>query len=159
MPSIRLRLESEKKEMRNGRVVGFLFLVVGIVIIIGWFYLRSNNKSFYERAKETTAVITDVQKERVYNSSRGKYEMKYNVYVSYVTLEEQHVDDIYLDVYKSGMKKGQEVTIWYDPNNPEDVRTKEGSMGTSIVMVVVGIGFSLLGGLFAFGKSLPREID
>ena len=57
------------------------------------------------------------------------------------------------------MEEGQTLAVYYNPNNPRDVRTQEGSMMACIVVTLIGVVFVLVGGVFVFAVELGGSVS
>ena len=143
-----------------GKVIGVIFMLAGIGMVIGGFAFRKNSKKFYATAEQTTATIDTIYE---YVSADTDHDIRHDVYVSYDTQKGEHYSNIDLGWYQSGMEEGQTLAVYYNPNNPRDVRTQEGSMTGFIVITLLGVVFVLVGGIFAFvvkldGSSISQEV-
>lgn len=143
-----------------GKVIGVIFMLAGIGMVIGGFAFRKNSKKFYTTAEQTTATIDTIYE---YVSADTDHDIRHDVYVSYDTQKGEHYSNIDLGWYQSGMEEGQTLAVYYNPNNPRDVRTQEGSMTGFIVITLLGVVFVLVGGIFAFvvkldNSSISKEV-
>lgn len=143
-----------------GKVIGVIFMLAGIGMVIGGFAIRDNSKKFYATAKQTTATIDTIYE---YVSADSDHDIKHDVYISYDTEEGVHYSEVDLGWYQSGMEEGQTIAVYYDPDDPRDVRTQEGSMMACIVVTLLGVVFALVGGIFAFvvkldDSSISQEV-
>ncbi len=125
---------------------GIIFMLFGLVFFCICLGTINDTKKFAETAQETTALITDVQKERVRRN--GKYRTSYDVYVQYevdgVTYNQE------LNGGSSGMREGQTLVVYYNPENPRDVRKSKSAgmlgfaMVLSLVFVAAGVGIGVV---------------
>ena len=129
------------------KVFSAIFLLVGIGMVIGGFVFRNSSKKFYATAEQTTATIDTIHE---YVSADTDRDIQHDVHISYDTQEGIHYSNVDLGWYQSGMKEGQTLAVYYNPNNPRDVRTQEGSMVSYIVIMIMGVVFALIGALFMF---------
>jgi uncharacterized protein (UPF0333 family) len=119
------------------------FSLIGIIFFtIGCFILVSTVK-FKEKAEVTDAVITDIEVDS-YRGSNGKRQTSHDVFVKY-TVDGEEYESEYGE-YTSGMRVGQEVEVYYDPENPGDART--GSYFLPVIFMGIGGLFIVIG--FAF---------
>ena len=121
-------------------VAGIIFLCVSLCIIV-------DAKRFGERAQETTAVVTDVQKYRVKRNK--KYRTEYDVYVQYKANGDTYNEE--LSGGNGSMREGETIIVYYDPMNPRDVRKTKTATGAHIiafifsgVFVCLGVGFGIV---------------
>lgn len=133
-----------------GKIMAVIFVIAGIGFVIGAFVFRSHSTQFYADAKETTATIDTIYEYEEYDNVNDEYETKHDVYISYDTQEGEHYSDVKLGWYYTGMEEGQTITVHYDPDDPEDVRAKEGSTFGFVGMLIMGIVFAIMGAGFAF---------
>ncbi len=119
-------------------LIGGIFALVGLGLLLGGIFWRSNNKAFFENAVEIHATITDIG---IYYDSDG--EAQHEVYVKYV-IDDELYEDVRLGYYSSGMREGQKVAVWYNPEDPWEIRSKEGSSFGSLLLIIMG-------GVFAGG--------
>ncbi len=109
-------------------IIGGLLLLAGIVI--GYFSIR-----FHAEAVPLKAKITSIETYREQNE---------RVYVSYI-YENQEYKDIALGGYSSSMYEGEEITLYINPQNPRDAKSKLDLWIAPAVFVGMGIIFSLVG--------------
>ncbi len=138
---------------------GILFIVFGLIFFAVCLGLVLETKKFAETAQETTAVVYDVQTHRVRRNK--KYRTEYDVYVQYqvdgVTYNQE------LNGGNASMKEGKKITVYYDPENPRDVRssTNAGAQGFamifSLVFVAVGVGIGVVPAVKASKRKKLRE--
>lgn len=138
--------------------IGGLFMGIGIIMLVVSFVVNTNSKKFFKTAVKTEATIENIDEYRDYNRTSGKYRTKYDVYISYQTADGAFYEDVRLGYYKNDMREGQTLTVYYDPQDPTDVRAKEGMK--LVVWIIGGIGalFSVIGGaLLITGATSRRE--
>lgn len=118
---------------------GVLFCLMGVLgIVMGVLTGISENK-FQESALTTTAIITDIDVR--YYRSNGKNKKDRDVFVEYEVEGQKYRNE--LNIYKSSMREGQRIEVFYDPENPGDSRIASG--GVSIIIVIMGIIFLTFG--------------
>ncbi|HOM02353.1 MAG TPA: DUF3592 domain-containing protein [Acetivibrio sp.] len=133
-------------------ILGIIFAAVGLIPTIIGVILGINHFNFLKSAVKTTAVITKIDSYRDFDGDRH-----YNVQIKYFVEGEEYYDT--LGYYSSGMREGKEITVYYDPDNPENVQST-GSMISDIVLVVIGLIFTAIGVSFIISqvnKSRLRE--
>ena len=101
------------------RTISVLLIIAGLLSI--FFSVRSNkvHKEFVNSASSTLAVVTKVDDYR--NAEGNKLR---RVFVSY-EINGIEFNDIKLRETDSSLSKGDNVTIYYKENNPEDIRRKQ----------------------------------
>ncbi len=129
--------------------IGGFFAFAGLVLIIINVVLMISNTIFMSSAKETTATIESV-KTFIVNKNR-----KHNVIVSY-TAEGKHYS-VALGEYDSSYRKGQQLTVYYNPENPSKVTTGKEN---NFIMLIVGIVLLIAGGgIIIFSVIRKRKYD
>lgn len=110
-----LKIISSAKRVSD-KILGFMPLGMGLIIILIGIIVQINNKKYLRTALTTEAVISDI----IIDS--GIDDEDYEVHVAYNV---NNVDyDGVLSEYNSGMRKGQRITIYYNPKNPSECRGK-----------------------------------
>ena len=114
-----------------------------------------------DRAIKTEATIVDIKEKVEYDSFDEEYDTDYTVFISY-EVDGERYENVKLSYYTSTMSIGGKVTIYYDPLNPTEFRSKYGLNVVGIVLYVVG-GILALGGIVISicsfgGKSKKRNV-
>lgn len=137
----KIYLGGNNNEKEYSPLGAVLFVVVGILFLALALFVDKANKDFIESAVETKAVISRI--ERDYSTSNGKTKTDYDVYVKYTvngtTYERQ------LNYYNSGMDEGDEITVYYNPVNPTEMK---GEQSMSVVFIIVPIFCIAFGAAF-----------
>lgn len=130
--------------MRNkGRLVNLIFIIFavigGIFMAVGIFQAFASSR-FKQKAVEVRAVISSIES---YRDSDG--DMSHRVYVSY-SYGGNRYEDVRLGEYSSSMRKGGEIKLMIDPDDPEKARTGFGMIllptvfsGMGLIFVCVGL--------------------
>ncbi len=108
-------------------VVGLLFL--GIVQVV-----NLTNQGFMNHADKTRAIITSIQSHRT--SGRVRH-LSHTVMVSYKVDGVQYEEK--LGEWDDSMNEGDPITIYYNLENPKDIRTGDNWSKLRIIFTVVGI--------------------
>lgn len=120
-----------------------LFGLIGTVYsIVGLCMFLAENK-FKRNGVEITAVIEDIR--RNYSgrpAARRNSNYDYDVFVSYFA-EGDYYTEI-LHSYNSSMKIGDEITIYYIPDNPTMIAKKGARAFMGIVFGGIGITFIIV---------------
>lgn len=116
---------------------GVIFVIIAAANIAGW-------EEFRKDAVSVNATITDID---THTERRGKKKKTYHdVFVEYEYEGVTYSDE--LDYYTSGMREGDDVEIYVDPERPSDSRSKpylvSGIMGL-FALIFGGIGAGFLG--------------
>ena len=144
-----------KKQMKTINIflfIGFLFFIIGIIFFaVGSSILISGN-SFMKNAEKTTAEISEI--DSYYSgSSRLGSKKHYNVTVEYVV--DGEVYERTLNEYNSGMYEGKEIEIYYNPDNPSEIKT--GSKILEIIFMGIGGLFAVIGGVFLLRNAARKR--
>lgn len=111
-----------KRKSQSFSTLKMLIIVFGIIgiVLIGSATGVYIYESRYERdGIKTYATITRIDVE-VDLSSDSDYDYNYYTYVSY-SVDGVNYNEIPLGTYFTGMKEGQEIQIYYMPDNPKDI--------------------------------------
>ncbi len=119
-------------------IIGSIFLGVGIITLMSYFWISNENDRFLKSAEKTPATIIDINS--VYDSADDDYE--HEVIVKYEVDGREYSGR--LDRYSSNMHIGDEVTIYYNRANPSYFRSDQSDIFW-IFFLFSGI-FSVIGG-------------
>ena len=125
---------------------GLMLTIFGVIV-----FISSLNNQNYVRVE---ATVTDVTMEQeVRTDSDGNYiEEIYNVTLSYEVDGKEYTGEL-SNVNK--YKKGDKMTIYYDPENPENI-TQSKSLALPAVLIVAGVA-SLVGGIFSGVNAIKKH--
>lgn len=124
-------------------IVASIFAIVGLVMIVLGIFLTIETSEFRKTAIETTAEVISVGRD---TDTDG--DIHYNVYVSYNVGNEVYESSYSTSSYT---REGSSITVYYDPENPTDMRTSTSNL-FGIIMSVMGIVFSVIGLGLLFNK-------
>ena len=119
--------------------LGSLFTFIGLITLGLGVWLYINTQSFKENAKQTEARIIDIQSE--YRNE----DIDYNVYVTFNVDGKIYYGE--LNYYTSSMNIGDQVKIYYDPDNPNNFRSNNFEIGI-IIAGIIGFAFTAIGLIF-----------
>ena len=124
----------------------FLILIIGIILIIVGICFNNNNAKFMKNAETTTGTI---YYEKDPNRSPSE-EIKYIVYAKYKVNGKEYYEPIQGKTKGKGLmsanESGTEITIYYNPNDPTEIRDKSSNkigaffIGFGILLIVATIG-------------------
>lgn len=106
-------------------LIAFLVMFIGVMLFsfMNTMMIESEiNESktkFQENAIKTEAIITDI-KSSSFKDSEGNTQKSMDVYVKFEVDGVQYSGE--LNTYSITMKEGQKVTIYYNPDDPNDFR-------------------------------------
>lgn len=118
-----------------------IFVILGIIMLVGGIYLQIKNTKFYKIALITKATIIDIQRKDTDDNGKVDYycDIEYlvegNKYKSTVNVQNMSYDE-YLKI-KDG--KRYTINIYYNPNNPEECKYNNEQYSGYIL-----IGFAIL---------------
>ena len=118
------------------KILGSIFLVIGIMMLSAGLYFKISFEEFRKNAKETTAVITSI-------SGTGDSN---NVLVEFIVDGTRYSGS--LNYYNSNMYVGKEEKIYYQIDNPNKFKSKNKKNLLSVVFLIIGAVFPILGILF-----------
>lgn len=131
-------------------LIGIMFSGMGLIFFIVGIFFAINTVNFKNNAVETTAVITSID---TYEGSDG--DTHHNVYVKYTVRGEQYEER--LNFYTSGMRKGKEVTIYYDPFEPSRIMAKSSYDFSLFFFPLFGLVFFIVGFGFILKKIMKTK--
>ncbi|MCI7767158.1 MAG: DUF3592 domain-containing protein [Oscillospiraceae bacterium] len=123
-------------------IIGWVFFAFGVIFLIIPLISIASWAEFKKDAVPVSAEITDI--DTYTKRSNHKNRTYHDVYVEYeydgVTYSEE------LDYYTSGMKKGDDIEIYVDPDDPS--RSRSNPFVFSAIMAVFGLVFGGIGAGF-----------
>ena len=111
------------------RLIGIIFSVVGAVILMAGIFNLISYQKFKKVAVETTGEIVSVSRHVDYDD-----DVSYRVYISYNVNGKKYEGNYSSSSY---VEKGTSLKVYYDKNNPSDVRPTISS-GIGVVMCAFG---------------------
>lgn len=125
---------------KNIKIMMFVFLAIGICIIIGGIIFQVNNMKFLKTATKTEAKITNIV-----TSYDSDGDANHSVNVKFMVNGEEYGG--ILGEWSSSMYVGKTVTVYYNPNNPNEFRS--GSSGfVGFILIAFGAVFAIIGTVF-----------
>lgn len=140
------------------RVVFFLpFILGGIFAVIMGIKTYKSDKEFFKEALPVEAHIDDiVTKTKTSGSGRKrKKTTTHDVFVSY-TVNGVDYKGIEINEYSSSMSEGGTVVLYYNPDNPKEIKCKEVAKSAPVVAIVVGVVFIIVGSTTMFVFKEPK---
>ena len=129
-------MSDEKGKKKSS--VNWIFAIIGLALIVAGLVCLVKSENFKKNAVETEATITEIE---IYEDSDG--DTQYNVLVEFRADDEKIEGS--LGYHVSGMKKGQTVQIFYNPNDPHDFKSASEDIWLFVVFIVLGVPFLLFG--------------
>ena len=121
-----------------------IMFMVGVGMMIGW-------ASFSKTCESTDAVITSIERTRHGKHKRHRVTVEYSV--------DGEVYSGSLGYYISSMRRGQHVTVYYDPEDPSYTMSKPYIACAAIAvfdLIFGALGVIMLGGEFRNKKIINR---
>lgn len=121
------------------------------------FFAKGKVQENIERKKEVCIELTDatiIQMKKTTRKSNDKYVERwipvYEYYVDGVRYEKKSVND-----YKNGVfEKGDQVDIYYNPDNPKEVYVPAENPENSVMILTILMAIFFLGGFLVLGIML-----
>ncbi len=123
--------------------IAIVFSIVGVGLIVVGIYFAISIAKFKDNAIETTARVMSVSR---HTDSDG--DTSYTVYVTYNVSGKTYNNSYSTSSY---INEGDSVKVYYDKNDPRNMRTTTSSIA-SIIMTVCGIIFGIIGLSMLFYK-------
>jgi len=131
---------------RKSYLGNVMFAVVGIALIVGGAIWLVSITNFRETAVKTEAVITSIT---TYEDSDG--ETEYNAIAEYTADGVSYSGSV---SYRSGLKEGDTVRIYYNPDDPQRFQDS-GDPIVAVIMIIMGVLCSFVGFFPVIYKLLP----
>lgn len=138
-------------------LLGLIFFLVGVGIMCIGVAVHISDQKFKETAKTTPATITEI--ERYTTGTGSKRKTHHRVYVTY-EVDGKRYEDVRLGTYTSGMYEGKVIDLYYDEDEPGNVRYISNFPTVLVIMLFMGGIFALVGGsllVYTIKKSLKRK--
>ena len=119
----------------GGSKAWLVFLVFALILYAVGVYLGFIKSAGFVR---TTGVVVSVRAEERYDSELGKNVTTYYPTVKYTVNGKEYTGE--LDIGNAGGGEGEEVSIQYNPKNPEEVN----AYSPAIVILIFAIGTGML---------------
>lgn len=142
-------------ESKSIKTMMFIFLAIGICVIIGGIIFQVNNTRFLKTAEKADAKITDI-----ITSYDSDGEANHNVNVRFMVNGEEY--EGVLGEWNSGMYIGKTITVYYNPNNPNQFRGGS-SKFVGAIMIAFGAIFAVIGAVPLINdkkrKNIKRDLE
>ena len=100
------------------RICRWTVLVFGLGLVLGGAYGLDCVTNIKKQYVPVTGTIKDIK--RFQERSHGKSRISYRVMIDYPT--QQGVREAELGMHSAGMEIGKEIAVWYNPDQPDEVR-------------------------------------
>ena len=115
-------------------IVGAILTILGVISITSTVITSKNYK-------KTIGIVEKYETKRVYKHGKNKYES--TMLISYET---ERFGKLYttMESYYPFRKVKDELTLWYDPNKPRNIKLPFSEIAWALIFIPLGIGSILL---------------
>ncbi|MDR2999846.1 MAG: DUF3592 domain-containing protein [Fibromonadaceae bacterium] len=121
--------------------IGSVFAIVGLLVVIGGFYIMESMSDFASKAVPVEGVIANIEAER-YRNMNNETRTRNVISVDYV-INGKKYENTLTKGYRSSMRTGDAITLYYLPDEPWKVSANAGKEG-----IVGGVAVSVFGSIF-----------
>lgn len=126
---------SDEREQK--RSANWIFAIIGIALIVAGIVWLVSIEGFKKNAIETEGTIT-----RIDITTNSEDEDQYSAVVEFTVDGITYTGSV---GYTAGMKEGDAVTIYYNPNDPQDFQDNSNSIVAVVVFLGLGAACSFVG--------------
>ena len=131
--------------------IGGFFAVFGAIMLLFGIWTIIDGINFRSGSEQVTGVISHIESYR--DPSLSGSSKVHDVYVTYTVNGKDY--ETVLGYYDSSMFAGQEIEIFYNPENPADIKGKDGI--TNIILPLFGLAFLAIGVAFIFSDMQKKK--
>ncbi|MFD1602275.1 DUF3592 domain-containing protein [Flavobacterium artemisiae] len=139
------------------KIVKYVFLIIGLALLGGAFYLYQNKQAFLDKAVKVQGTVTDLI------ASRSDKSTTYRPVVSYTTKDGKQIEfTSSVGSNPPSYHEGETVEIFYDPADPydADINGFVSLWLAPLILGIIGTIFFLIGFLIIlFGKMKQKKIE
>ena len=114
---------------------------IGILVILFGILLLNKDASFSNNYKETTAVVSNINQTEERDANNKRY-TKTHVYVQYIIDNQTYNNEI---EKATGHKVNDNIIIYYNKDNPNEIRISKEMNFSGIGFIIVGIILVIVG--------------
>lgn len=131
------------------------FILIGLFVIAIGFYNLHSSREFFKTAKTTSATITNINKTQRIEKKKNKRKTvtEYSFIITY-NINGTEYSDIDTKYYDSKKNIGDSIIIYYQPNNPINIRCEKNTLSQFFMISIWGIALILIG-IFSKGHIKP----
>ena len=149
--------------MKIVKVIKYVFLTIGLLILAGSFYLFTNTQNFLKTAQTTSGTVTELIRSKSSNSSSNTASYTYKPVVEFRTQENERIEfTSSTGSNPASYSRGEEVDVLYSATSPETARINAffSLWGGVVITGVLGSVFFLIGFLTIFlTRQKIKKID
>lgn len=127
---------------RNTQALSFC-LVAGIALLVMGILFVVNAPDHYEEATGTVTAIREYEEETTEPDTGTRFETHYEVSFVYRVRGTEYNNSF--DYLTNDYKVGDKITVWYNPEKPDQISNTKNVFLFGIIMIVAGAGFLFLG--------------
>ena len=127
------------KTNKTEKILFSIFAIIGCLLFLAGIIISYLSVRFHAGAVPLEAQITSIE---TYRDTDG--EQNHQVYVSY-TYENQEYQDIALRGYSPDMYEGEDITLFVDPQNPQNAKSGTDLWIDTVIFLGLVIVISLIG--------------
>lgn len=128
-------------------LAGCITAAIGIALLVLMLFLNKNYTNFFDTARCTTGVISEIKRTSKTIGAKQKVKHTHTVYVDYKT-DTGSYRGVTLGYYSSSMREGDALVLYYDPENPTDIRVRQEHIFTLIATGGFAFVFFGISGIF-----------
>ena len=122
-------------------VFKIISIIIGVLIILFGIFSLKIDSSFSENYAETTAIVTKINQTEERDVNNKRY-MRTHVYVKYKIDNKEYNGE--LDK-TPGYEINDKITIYYNTDNPNEIRTSKEMNYSGVVIIIVGLSIIIVG--------------
>ena len=146
-------MENNKVEKANFSLgLGGIFAIFGAILLCFGIWTVIDSMNFRKGSEQVTGVISHIETYREHHLDNSHTEM-HDVYVKY-TVNGQEYEQL-LGYYEASMYAGKEIEIFYNPENPAEIKGDDGAV--SIVLPLLGLVFLGIGLAFVISDKKKKK--
>lgn len=123
-------------------IIGAIFFIIGMILVVIGGISLARTSAFMNSAQKTKAEIINISADSYRRN--GKNHTHYDVWIEYTV--DGEVLEKNINEYNSSMYEGKEIEVYYDPDDPSDVRTD--SKVFEYIFLGIGGSFAVIGAVF-----------
>lgn len=140
------------------KLLGIIVALYGIYLMIsGAITTFQDRRDFMSAQVETTATVTKVEKFKTTERRRHKRRKKVTKYKTYFEYEANGETADAVITFSSYKETGDTFTVWYDKNNPGDVRSKKATYWDVVFVIGMGLLITVSGGFMFIAACITKE--
>ena len=154
----RHRLYGRSRRLGRGKAASpVLTLIIGVLLVVGAYFLAQNTKEFLKTALPANGQVTEIREEekRERTSDGERLKLTYTTTIRFVPTGA--AETVSFTTSGSHGRVGEQIEILYNPANPHDARLKSDAASNVVPLALGGFGLLALviGIVGLFKKNAP----